>query len=71
MQLTFSTYEVSQPGNLPKIASRVRLRSDGRWFVISHVTDEREENGRIVLNCISLDTGSDAVLFWHEIDICL
>jgi hypothetical protein len=71
MQLTFSTYEVAKASDLPKIGSRVRQRSSGRWFVIREVTDERAENCRIMLSCISLDHGGDAILFFHEIDVCL
>lgn len=70
MQLNFSTYEVSKPSDIPKPGSRMRLRSSGRWFVLRSATDERDENCRIVLDCIAMDTGGDAILFWHEIDVC-
>jgi hypothetical protein len=69
MQMAFSTYEVSQTGNLPKPCDRVRSRAYGTMYVVRDVVDEREESGRIVLNCINMQTGNDAVLFWHEIDL--
>lgn len=67
--IKFSTYEVSKPSELPRPCDRVRSRTYGTMFVVRSVEDERESSGRIVLNCINTETGNDAVLFWHEIDL--